>query len=314
MTTFEVSNSEITMWKRCRRKWWLTYWLRLRPKKVDYVGPLPLGSRVHKALEVHYREGTPLLDVYRTIVAEDQSKMAAEGGLDTGKFEDEAELGRIMLEGYTEWVDGEGLDSDLEVIGIEEVLKYDFPLRRGGPITLMGKIDQRVYKKFTGTRAVLDFKTAQTFNIWNDIAHMSPQLKTYMLLDKLTAKRDGQTERIDGGIFRLLRKVKRGPRAVPPFYEDMTISHNDFTLRSFWMQLTGVLQELWDVKTALGAGGDPMTLAHPNPTRDCRWDCQFFSICSMIDDGSNVETAIEDQFVEDDPYAYYGDKDQDDKA
>ena len=61
------------------------------------------------------------------------------------------------------------------------------------------------------------------------------------------------------------------------------------------MQLMGVLQELWDVKTALGEGGDPMTLPHPNPTRDCRWDCQFFSICSMIDDGSNVETAIEDQ-------------------
>ena len=139
MTTFEVSNSEITMWKRCRRKWWLTYWLRLRPKKVDYVGPLPLGSRVHKALEIHYREGTPLLDVYRAIVAEDQSKMAAEGGLDSGKFDDEAELGRIMLEGYTEWVDGEGLDSDLEFIGIEEVLKYDFPLRRGGPITLMAR-------------------------------------------------------------------------------------------------------------------------------------------------------------------------------
>ena len=304
---FEVSNSEITVWKQCRRRWWLTYHLRLRSKKREFVGALPLGSRVHKALELHYRSGEDLLAVHRRLVEDDRASMAMQG-LDSSKLDDEADLGRIMLEGYLDWVAEEGMDSDLEVIGIEDVLKYEFPLSRGA-ITLIGKIDQRVFKRFTGTRAVLDFKTAATFDSWNKIGHMSPQLKTYMLLDKLTAQRDGDERRIDGGIYRLLRKVKRGPRANPPFYQDMFISHNEFTLRSFWVQLSGVLQEMYDVKDLLNKGGDPMRLAPPNPTRECTWICPFFSVCPLFDDGSNVEGALEDNYETVDPYDYYGDKD-----
>ena len=307
-TLYEVSNSEISVWKSCRRKWWLRYYLRLRPRKKDYVGPLPLGSRVHKALEVHYREGQDLLAVHQELVDEARMSMLADGGMDTAKLDDEAELGRLMLEGYLDWVAEEGLDSDLEVIGIEEVLKYPFPLHRGA-ITLIGKIDQRIVRKFSGTRAVLDFKTAQSFDVFNKTAHMSPQLKTYMLLDKMTAQEAGDERRIDGGIFRLLRKVKRGPRANPPFYQDQFVSHNDYTLRAFWTQLTGVLQELYDVKAALDAGADPMQVAHPNPTRDCTFGCEFFTICSMFDDGSNVESALDDNFETHDVYGYYGDKD-----
>jgi hypothetical protein len=275
------------------------------------VGPLALGSRIHAALEEYYRDGTPLLEVHQRLLDLDRDKLI-DDGFDTDKLDDEAELGRLMLEGYLEWVDDEGLDSDLEVIGVEEVLKYDFPLERG-EITLMGKIDQRVIKKFSNTRACLDFKTAVTFNIWNDIAHMSPQLKTYLLLDKLTSQRDGVERRVDGGIFRLLRKVKRGARAQPPFYEDMHISHNDFVLRSFWIQLSGVLQEIYDARTALENGADPMRVAHPNPTPDCRWSCNFFQVCPLFDDGSNVESALEDQFTTVDPYDYYGDKSDDEK-
>ena len=281
--------------------------MRLRPKKRELVGALPLGSRVHKALERHYREGEDLLVVHQELLEADRAEMIMEGS-DTSKLDSEAELGRLMLEGYLDWVAEEGIDSDLEVIGIEEVLKYDFPLSRGA-ITLIGKIDQRVVRKFSGTRAVLDFKTAANFDSFNKTGHMSPQLKTYMLLDKLTAQEAGDERRIDGGIFRLLRKVKRGPRANPPFYQDMFISHNDFTLRSFWAQLAGVLQEVYDAKSALESGADPMTIAHPNPTRDCTWICPFFTICPMFDDGSNVASAIDDNFEEVDPYDYYADKD-----
>ena len=306
-SVFEVSNSDITTWKQCRRRWWLTYFLRLRSKQRDVTGALALGSRVHKALERHYRDGADLLVVHQELLETDRASLIMEG-LDTAKLDQEAELGRLMLEGYLDWVAEEGIDSDLEVLSVEEILKFDFPLTRG-QITLIGKIDQRVLKKFSGTRAVLDFKTAANFDSFNKTGHMSPQLKTYMLLDRLTAQRDGDERRIDGGIFRLLRKVKRGPRATPPFYQDMFISHNDFTLRSFWAQLAGVLQEVYDAKSALEAGADPMTIAHPNPTRDCTWICPFFTICPMFDDGSNVEGAIADNFEEVDPYDYYADRD-----
>jgi hypothetical protein len=169
---------------------------------------------------------------------------------------------------------------------------------------LMLDCDDHLYVTRGG---VLTHNTAASFNVWNDIAHMSPQLKTYMLLDRLTSQRDGIPGRIDGGIFRLLRKVKRGPRATPPFYEDMYISHNDFTLRAFWTQLAGILQDVYDVRTAIDSGADPMRVAYPNPTRDCKWECPFFQICPLFDDGSDVESALADQFVVADPYDYYND-------
>lgn len=309
--TFDVSNSEITTWKACRRKWWLTYYLRLRPRKKELVGPLALGSRIHSALETYYRDGVPLLEAHSRLLDEDRGKMI-EGGFDEEKLDSEAELGRLMLEGYLDWVADEGLDADLKLLGVEELLHYDFPLRDGDFIRLIGKIDQRVLKEFSGTRSVLDFKSAINFGIWNDIAHMSPQMKTYQLLDKLSAERDGVDTRIDGAIIRMLRKVKRGPRAQPPFYEDMYISHNEFTLRAFWTQLSGVLQEIHDARSALDNGGDPMQIAHPNPTANCRWSCNFFGVCSMFDDGSNVDSALDDQFAVGDPYDYYKDIDDSD--
>jgi hypothetical protein len=40
-------------------------------------------------------------------------------------------------------------------------------------------------------------------------------------------------------------------------------------------------------------------------TKDCSWDCDFFNICGMFDDGSRVEDAIADLFEERDPMQRY---------
>ena len=46
---YTLSNSEIQVFKDCRRKWWLNYYRRLMPRKKDYTGALALGSRIHEA-------------------------------------------------------------------------------------------------------------------------------------------------------------------------------------------------------------------------------------------------------------------------
>ena len=46
-----VSNSELQAFKACRRRWYLTYVRGLKTKEVREHGPLPLGNRVHAALE-----------------------------------------------------------------------------------------------------------------------------------------------------------------------------------------------------------------------------------------------------------------------
>ena len=296
-----ISNSEIQTFKDCRRRWWLTYYRRLRPKVQDFTGALALGSRIHEALDRHYSTGQDLLEAHSELVKEDLKKLTDEYR-DTSSLEAEAELGHIMLEGYLEWVEHEGIDAELEMISTEEILERPM---MDGKVILQGKIDMRVRRKIDGARMIRDFKTVGgSFADFGAMAHMNEQVKTYMLLDEVQEGESG--ERTDGAIFTMLRKVKRGAYAKPPFYDQIQVRHNRFTLRAFLEQLEGTFEDMLRVRDALDAGGSHYKNAYPTPSKDCKWKCQFFAICPLFDDGSAAEAALSDSFESSDPYGYYG--------
>jgi RecB family exonuclease len=298
----KVSNSEIQTFKDCRRRWWLTYYRRLKPKMKDYTGALALGSRIHEALDRHYSTGIDLLDAHAELIKEDIKKMT-DANRDTSNLETEAELGRVMLEGYLEWVELEGIDAELEMISTEEILERPM---MDGKVILQGKIDMRVRRKIDGARMIRDFKTVGgSFADFGAMAHMNEQVKTYMLLDE-AQEQDEDGARTDGAIFTMLRKVKRGAYAKPPFYDQIEVRHNRFTLRAFLEQLEGTFEDMLRVRDALDAGGSHYKNAYPTPTKDCKWKCQFFAICPLFDDGSAAEAALSDSFESADPYGYYG--------
>lgn len=294
----QISNSEIQTFKQCRRKWWLSYYRKLRPMGRDYTGPLALGSRVHAALETYYRDGVPLLTAWNDLCETDRLKMAAEMR-DMRDLDSEAELGRIMLEGYLAWVAEEGIDSEYEFTSAEEILRA--PLL-DGQVELQGKIDQRVWRKRDGARFIRDFKTAANFADMSRTAHMNEQFMTYHLLEML---KSGEDKRVAGTIVTLIKKVKRSASAHPPFYDQLEIRHNIFTLRNFWSRLHGVLTDMLNVKRALDSGVDHRIVAYPKPSRDCTWMCPHYAICPLFDDGSAVEAAIEMHYETVDPYDYY---------
>jgi RecB family exonuclease len=307
---YVLSNSEIQVFKDCRRKWWLNYYRRLQPKQTQFTGALALGSRIHEALDRYYSSDGEigLLEAHATLVAEDMAKLVADYR-DTTDLESEAELGRIMLEGYLEWMDEEGIDSNLEKISNEEIIQM--PLF-DGEVILQGKLDMRVRRKNDGVRMFRDFKTVGgSFSDFANQAQMNEQILTYMLLESAQNKEPG--ERSEGGIFTMLKKVKRTANARPPFYEQIEVRHNIFTMRSFWQRIHGTISDLMSVKKSLDAGSDPNFVAYPSPSKDCKWKCQFYTICPMIDDGSAAEAAIEQLYVVSDPYGYYG-KDEEKKG
>lgn len=294
-----LSNSELQTFKDCRRKWWLTYYRRLQPRERQMVGPLALGTRIHSAFEEYYANGVPLLEAHSALVARDKS-ILIESFRDTVDLEAEAELGRIMLEGYIDWVEENGIDAELEFVSSEEVVSA--PLF-DGEVELQGKLDMRVRRKADGVRMFRDFKTVGgSFADFTSMAHMNEQVLTYMLLE--AQKRD-ESERCDGGIFTMLRKVKRTANARPPFYEQIEVRHNIFTLRSFWNRIHGTISDLLRVRKGLDEGGEHSTLAYPRPSRDCKWKCQFFAVCPLLDDGSAAEQAISEMYEVADPYGYY---------
>lgn len=298
--TVRLSNSEIQTFKDCRRRWWLTYYRRMQPKNKEFTGALALGSRVHEALDQYYSQGVPLLQAHAELVQKDRLLLEADWR-DTTSLDTEAELGRIMLEGYLQWVEENGIDSELEMISTEETIVT--PLFNG-EVELQGKIDMRVRRKIDGVRMFRDFKTVGgSLTDFANLAPMNEQILTYMLLE--STKVD-ETERSEGGIFTMLKKVKRTANARPPFYDQIEVRHNIFTLRSFWNRIHGVIADIMRVRKALDEGESHSLVAYPSPTRDCKWKCQFFSICTMFDDGSSAEQALTEMFEEADPYAYYG--------
>lgn len=298
-TPIKLSNSELQTFKDCRRRWWLTYYRRLQQREKSMVGPLALGTRIHSAFEEYYANGVPLLEAHSELVQRDK-KLLIESYRDTVDLEAEAELGRIMLEGYLQWVEENGIDAELEFVSSEEIVSA--PLF-DGEVELQGKLDMRVRRKADGVRMFRDFKTVGgSFADFTSMAHMNEQVLTYMLLE--AQKRD-ETERCDGGIFTMLRKVKRTANARPPFYEQIEVRHNIFTLRSFWNRIHGTVSDLMRVRKGLDEGGDHTTLAYPRPSRDCKWKCPFFAVCPLLDDGSAAEQAISEMYVVDDPYGYY---------
>ena len=298
-TPYRLSNSEIQTFKDCRRRWWLQYYRRLQPKQKDMTGALALGTRIHAALDAHYAQGTPLLQAHSELVEKDKQLLLADFR-DVNDLETEAELGRIMLEGYEQWVEENGIDAELEMISTEE--KIIAPLFNGA-VELQGKLDMRVRRKADGVRLFRDFKTVGgSLSEFSSMAHMNEQVMTYMLLE--SSKFD-EKERSEGGIFTLLKKVRRTAAAKPPFYDHVEIRHNIFTMRSFWQRIHGTIADLMRIRTALDAGENPAFHVYPRASRDCKWKCQFFAICPMFDDGSAVEQALSDSYEEKDPYAYY---------
>ncbi len=295
-----VSNSEIQTFKECRRRWWFIYYRRLGPKNHTVVGPLALGSRVHDALEAYYTDHQDPLKVYATLLEKDRITLLMEER-DLTELESEGELGRIMLEGYVEWIAETGADANWEVISAEK--KISAPLMHG-KVELMGKLDMRVRRLEDDVRLFVDHKTSGNFSDISRTAHMAEQFLMYHLLETLQPEED---QRCDGGVYNMLKKVKRTANARPPFYERLEVRHNKTQLRSFWARIHGVLSTIVSVREALDAGADHHVVAYPTPGRDCTWKCPFFPVCPLTDDGSAAEAMIEDLYIVTNPYERYSD-------
>lgn len=305
-----VSNSSIQTFKHCRRRYWLRYYRRLKPKTDKQVGPLALGSRVHVALEQWYGLrlenpgvdiGLPeLLEIWAELVEDDRLLVVATGGL-IDDFNKEVELGRVMLEGYVQWIEEEGIDSLYEVIGLEETLEYPV---LDGEVLVVGKVDQRLRRTVDGALLVRDFKTAAAFADLLKTIEMQEQFLLYMTLEQLLKS---ESDRVAGAVVTALRKVKRTAASKPPYYTQVEVEHNVFTLRNFYKRLIGECSLILDMHNQLDEGADHQMIAFPSPGRDCSWMCEFAAGCSMFDNGGAVEQWLEDNFQYSDPYEYYGD-------
>jgi len=307
----KFSNSELRAFKRCRRKWWLAYYHKLTPRR-DGVGPLSIGNMIHHPLELYYAEPARAPETFdwETPLARHVEARLEDPNLPDhlhGRMLEDYELVKIMLRGYFEWLVEEGADSEINVLSAEREIEAYLGHIEGAEVWLIGKLDTETELRSDGRVVFMDHKSCQTLSDLPKTGPLDEQLKTYGLLQRMEAIAEGRPDQrfASGGMWNMLRKVKRTARSNPPFYGRASVSHNDTVYRNFHKRVWGEVTDILRVRRYLDEGADHQVVAYPNPTRDCSWDCPFFMTCPQFDDGSDVESVVQLEFVQHDPYERY---------
>lgn len=317
-----VSNSEVQTFTDCPRRWWLGWYRRLQLKAQSPVGLAAVGGRLHRALRFWYvPDGQPRVDpraALELLITQDWGLVVESYGGEQSvpadlwkQFTTEANLERVMLEGYVQHIAETGADADYEIIASETYLEADltpFLAVTGDerPVHLIGLLDVRLRRRYDGTRLFMDHKSVGNFVEPTALLPLDEQMLTYHLLEWLNT--DEAEERCDGALYNMLRRVKRTPQAKPPFYQRVEVRHNPTDLDTFRQRLIEKIRHMRDLEDALDQGADGTIIAYPRPSKDCRWKCPFFAVCPMFNDGSRAEAMIEQYFAQHDPLDRYAEE------
>ena len=308
-----ISQSEIYSWTRCRRNWYVAYYLGFVPTDEAPTGNRQLGTRVHTALEAYYGYQLDPLAVlgllYRIEAAKNPDYAA-----DLSK---EADMADAMVSGYLEWLAEEGADADFETVATETDIRVDLPGVPG--VQLRARMDQVSRRISDGALFFRDYKTGTDFEL-AAMMRLNPQMKFYTLVQHLASPPDGP--KIAGGTIDTLRRVKRTGSAKPPFYRRDPFTYTPEEVDATLLRVQAVAREIMQARALLDdsyrrSGGDLAVIdqvqrSHLYPTEipnDCKWWCNFREICPMMNDGSDWSGSLvrSGRFRQADPYEYYRD-------
>lgn len=292
-----ISNSEIQTYKRCKRRWYLIYYRKFVPRKIETHGPLALGTMVHAALADHVTSGSHPAHAVQTLY-DDMLREMPESE-ERQKIVADRELAIIMLDGYVQWAESEGTDAGLRLVSAEHEAGVENFADTGR--TLVAKLDVEVEREIDGAHLFRDWKTAGNFEAVK-LLPLDEQMLTYMLIRKLLAP---EGTPVSSGLYTMLRKVKRTAAAKPPFYMQVEAYHSEVELRNFYVRLAGTIRDIERVKTELDAGQPHNYVVPPTVDRSCTWQCPYQLVCPMMDDGSDYESALQQIAQIGDPYERY---------
>lgn len=308
-TTLRLSHSEMQTFLRCKRKWYVFYYLGYGPDPAAASphGNALLGTRLHTALDAEYGHGLDGLRVLsylyeRTLDArpEYERELLAE-----------QELATIMLGGFPEWAASEGFDAGYETIATEQQVEVPIPLgddQEGPSLILMARLDAIIRRTDDGALLFRDWKSVGSFSKANGLQR-DTQMRTYALIQALRARSNPRQPRVDGGQYVMLLRSKRTARAAGPFYRKEELPpYNNHDLNSAWLRTREIGAQILETRRRLDAGADHRSAVPATPiTGNCDWECPASDICTLFDDGSRWEDALHGTFIKIDPYARYSD-------
>jgi hypothetical protein len=302
---YRVSNSELQTFKRCRRKWWFGWYQRLMLQTEDFTGVRATGTRVHRALSFWYvpdgeRRVDPR-DALERVIVDDWTKVAKlaqerhtsdeQLGELAVEFAQATNLERAMVEGYVQWLEETGVDAELRITDSETPLVVDVEVDMGPdylhetrPAQFIGLLDVRATRTTDNVKLFIDHKTVGDLNAPIVTLPQNEQMLHYHLMEFLSL--EDSDSRCDGALYNMLRRVKRSARAKPPFYDRIEVRHNKFELESYRRRALSATREIMVAIDRLERGEEHLDVVYPTPNPECRWSCDFFAVCNLLDDGS----------------------------
>lgn len=299
---YRISNSELQTFKRCKRKWWLGWYRRLMLQTEDFTSVRAIGTRVHQALSYWYvpdgEKRVDPRDALERVIVNDWTKVARlaqerrtsdeQLGELAVEFAQATNLERAMIEGYVQWLEETGADAELRIIASETPLVVDVEVDVSKtdvrPAQFIGLLDVRATRVTDGVNLFVDHKTVGDLTAPVVTLPQNEQMLHYHLMEFLSL--EDSDVRCDGALYNMLRRVKRSQRAKPPFYDRIEVRHNKFELESYRRRALAATREVMITVDRLERGEEHLDVVYPSPTPNCRFDCDFFAVCNLFDDGS----------------------------
>lgn len=300
--TLILTQSEMSDWLNDRRLWYLRYYRRRRPAYQSSYIP-DVGNLYHRGLEAYYKDSEDPISVVQSYCEVLIEKELNEEQ-DVATLLKAAEMAGIMLEGYLEWCPEH--DAHLQFISAEE--KVEVQLLEERPFVLRGKIDARAIDERTDAVVQLEHKTVGGIDDLPKTAQSNFQFLSYDLLAYLKhlMGAPGHERRTDGVLLNMARRVKRTKTATPPFYARHEVRHNVHELRNHLRHVVSIGEEIKAARAKLDNGGNHHVVCPPRVSRDSTWrGGAYFQLYRLMDDGSDWEGMLENEFVEFDPLERY---------
>lgn len=307
-----VSYSSLKQWALCPRLGYLGQHLGLQPVDQPRTGALPFGSRVHLALELwgHSKWTVSPVAVWKKLM-DREFEIAEELGW-PHELDKESAMGQIMLEGFIDFLESEGIFASWTVISVEKKLHTDITIRLSDGqevvVRMRGKLDLLSQRNTDGALFVEDYKT--TASLTEDALQTKldeSQGPLYVIL----TRREAPEQWVAGFILTMLRKVKRGPSSKPPYYARHVEPYSESKLLAAEKNIRAEISQVSSVVDLLDSGANPNDVAPYRPSWACK-TCPFRLPCREMQQGNFVggERMLLDNYAVGNPLQRYEEDDR----
>jgi hypothetical protein len=283
------THSDLMSFRQCKRRFAWAYVNDLSPPDRVF-GALPLGSRVHAAVEVHHAGGDAV-KAHDTLARRDVAWLESNDRPPWEKDELYRDIivGRNCVTSYLEWLVKSRPHEGFTMIGNEKMVEVPFC---DGRVILRGKIDREWQRDDDGAIFIDDLKTTSVYRAGlRERLERSYQPFVYLAVEKLL----NPDYWVAGAWFTTVQKVANKKRVKDAIVERFSVPGVMHILPRKTQQIEAICREMLQLVEDVQLHG-PIQAAWPNVQEACRW-CPFRLPCEVSDeDPLSAEAMLDAEF------------------